>query len=78
MARNYKKETSWEETPEQVKRREARNAARRKALAKGVVHKGDNKQLDHEGFHPHGSLRKVPVKVTTAHQNLKRQPPHKG
>lgn len=78
MARNYKKETSYEEGSEQVKRREARNAARRKALAKGTVHKGDNKQLDHLGFHPHGSLRKVPTRVVSAHRNLTRQPPHKG
>ena len=77
MVRNYTKETAYEDSPEQVKRREDRNRARRKALRKGVVHKGDSKQLDHVGFHPHGSLANVRTKVTSAHQNLKRQPPHK-
>jgi len=77
MVRNYNKETAYEDSPEQVKRREDRNRARRRALRKGVVHKGDDKQLDHVGFHPHGSLKNVKTKVTSAHQNLKRQPPHK-
>ncbi len=75
MSRNYAKETQYEDSPEQVKRREARNSARRKALKKGSVHKGDNKQLDHLGFHKHGSLSNVRTRVTSAHQNLKRQPP---
>lgn len=75
MARNYAKETNYEDSPEQVKRREARNSARRKALKKGTVHKGDDKQLDHVGFHKYGSLSNVRTRVTSAHQNLKRQPP---
>lgn len=78
MARNYKKETAWENTPEQVKRREARNAARRKAIKEGRVSKGDGKELDHTGTHPTGSLRKVPTKVVSRHKNRVRQPPHKG
>jgi len=78
MARNYKKETAWENTPAQVKRREARNAARRKAIKEGRVKKGDDKELDHVGYHPTGSLRKVPTKVTSRSFNRKRQPPHKG
>ena len=78
MARNYPKETSWEDSPEQVKRREARNKARRDALKSGSVHKGDQLELDHQGYHPHGSLFNVPTKVVTRHKNRIRQPPHKG
>lgn len=78
MARNYTKETAWEDSPAQVKRREARNAARRKALRKGTVHKGDSTELDHQGYHPTGSLRNVPVRAVPRSANRRRQPPHKG
>lgn len=76
--RNYAKETTWEDSPRQVKRREARNAARRKAMKKGLVHKGDDKELDHVGYHPTGLLKGVPAKVVSRHANRVRQPPHKG
>jgi len=76
--RNYAKETAWEEMPRQVKRREARNSARRKAMKKGLVRKGDKKELDHVGFHPTGTLKGVPAKVVSRHANRVRQPPHKG
>lgn len=78
MARNYKKEQAWEEQPRQVKRREARNAARRKAMKKGLVRKGDGKELDHLGYHPTGTLKGVKAKVVSRHANRVRQPPHKG
>lgn len=76
--RNYPKETRWEDSPKQVKRREARNAARRKAMRSGRVRKGDGKELDHLGYHPTGSLRSVPVREVSRHANRVRQPPHKG
>lgn len=75
MKRNYAKENAWEDSPAQVKRREARNAARRKAMRKGRVHKGDGKELDHVGFHRTGSLRHVPTRVVSRHKNRIRQPP---
>jgi hypothetical protein len=78
MARNYAKETAWENSPRQVKRREARNKARRQAMKKGLVHKGDHKELDHVGYHPTGTLRGVKAKVVSRHANRIRQPPHKG
>lgn len=73
-ARNYKKENAWEDTPEQVQRREARNAARRRALKRGLVHKGDTKELDHVGSHRKGSLDNVPTRVVSRHANRIRQP----
>lgn len=78
MARNYAKENKWESSPIQKKRRAARNKARRQAMKKGLVHKGDGKELDHVGYHPTGSLDKVKTKVVSRSANRKRQPPHKG
>lgn len=78
MTRNYKKENAWEDSPAQVKRREARNRVRRKAEKAGKVHKGDKLELDHQGYHRTGSLDNVPAKVTTRHFNRVRQPPTKA
>ncbi len=74
MAHNYPKETAYENRPSQVKRREARNRARRKALKAGRVHKGDNKEVDHLGYHRTGSLNRVPTRVVSMHANRIRQP----
>lgn len=76
--RNYAKENAWEDTPAQVRRRVARNRARRKALSQGRVHKGDGKELDHVGFHRTGSLDNVPTRVVSRHANRVRQPPRKS
>ena len=65
----------WEDSKAQVKRREARNAARHKAMQEGKVHKGDLKELDHIGYHRTGSLAHVPTKVVSRHANRIRQPP---
>lgn len=75
MSHNYLKENKWEDSPAQIKRREARNHARAKALQQGKVHKGDSLELDHVGFHRRGSLEHVPVKVVSRHANRIRQPP---
>ena len=45
--RDYKQENKYKSTPEQIHRRVLRNRARREALRAGLVHKGDNKQVDH-------------------------------
>lgn len=72
--RNYQKETAYENLPAQVKRREARNRARAKALREGRVHKGDRMELDHVGSHRTGSLDHVPTRVVSRHANRIRQP----
>lgn len=74
MGRDYAKETAWENSPEQVKRREARNRARRHAIKAGKVRKGDGKELDHVGFHRTGSLDNVRTVVVSRHKNRIRQP----
>lgn len=78
MARNYAKETAYENSPAQVKRREARNRARRKAEKKGLVHKGDGREVDHSGYHRTGSLDNVRTVVVSRSANRKRQPPTKA
>lgn len=74
MARNYAKETKWEDTPAQVKRRVARNQARRKAEKAGKVHKGDGKEVDHLGSNRRGDLTKRKTAVVSKHANRIRQP----
>lgn len=78
MARNYKQETGYEDTPKQVKRRESRNTARRRAAKAGRVRKGDGLEVDHLGYHLSGTLRNVPVRVVSQHANRVRQPPTKA
>ena len=46
--RDYKQENKYKSTPEQIHKRVLRNKARAEAEAKGVVHKGDGKQVDHK------------------------------
>lgn len=74
VKRNYAKETAYEDSPEQVRRRVARNRARRKAMRAGKVRKGDGKELDHVGYHRTGSLDSVPTRVVSRHANRIRQP----
>lgn len=76
--RNYDKESAYESRPRQKSRRAARTRARYHAEKKGLVHKGDGKELDHVGYHPTGSLDNVKTKVVSRRVNRKRQPPHKG
>lgn len=76
--RNYAKETAYESSPMQKERRAQRTKARYKAIKKGTVHKHDGKELDHVGYHPTGSLARVPVRAVSRTANRRRQPPHKG
>ncbi len=66
MARNYKAEyENYQGSAEQIKKRAMRNAARREMEKKGLVHKGDGKDVDHKtplakgGGNGKGNLRVV-------------------
>lgn len=72
--RDYAKETAYENRPEQVRRRMARNRARAKAEREGKVRKGDGKEVDHKGSHRTGSLDNVPTRVVSKKANRSRQP----
>lgn len=53
MARNYRKEyDNYQGSPEQKKRRAARNAARRQMEKDGKVRKGDGKDVAHRNGNP--------------------------
>lgn len=73
--RDYDKEyREYHAKPEQKKRRADRNAARRKAEKKGLVKKGDKREVDHTGSHRTGRLNKVKTKVVSRAANRRRQP----
>lgn len=67
MARNYRAEYDrYQGKPEQIANRAKRNAARAELEKKGVVRKGDGKDVDHRtpiakgGGNSAGNLRAVP------------------
>lgn len=67
MPRDYKKEyANYQGKPEQIENRAKRNAARAEMEKKGVVRKGDGKDVDHRtpiakgGGNGSGNLRAVP------------------
>ena len=73
--RNYREEyDEYQGTDLQKKRRADRNRARRQAEDKGLVHKGDGKEVDHLGSHRTGRLKSVPTRVVSRHKNRIRQP----
>lgn len=72
--RNYAKENAWQNQPEQVKRRMARNRARAKAMREGKVKKGDGKEVDHLGSNRKGDLDKRKTRVVSRAENRRRQP----
>ena len=77
--RDYKKEAAYEARPEQIKNRVARNAARRKLLRAGKVHKGDGMDVAHKVAFDKGGSNKQGVRVETASANrsFKRDSNHK-
>ena len=81
---NPKKETAWEDSPKQVKAREARNRARAQMEKAGKVHKGDGKEVDHKAFlgGKGGSVNKSTtsksnLRVLSKHANRIKQPKRK-
>ena len=67
MPRDYKKEyANYQGKPDQIANRAKRNAARAEMMKKGVVAKGDGKDVDHKtpiakgGGNGSGNLRAVP------------------
>ena len=73
MARDYKKAAAYEAQPEQVHNRVIRNRARREAMKKGLVHKGDGKEIDHiKPLALGGSAAASNTRVTSRSFNRKR------
>lgn len=79
MPRDYKAEyQNYHGKPEQIKKRDMRNAARREMEKKGLVKKGDGKDVDHKvpiakgGGNGVGNLRVVPKSVNRSFARTKR------
>ena len=69
--RSYVKDTEYESSPLQKKRRAARNAARRLMEKKGLVHRGDGKDIDHIARSPGRNLSNGAgnLRVQSKHKN---------
>jgi len=73
--RNYRKEyDEYHGKPEQIKRRVQRDKARDAASKKGLVKKGDGKEVHHVGAPRTGSLAKSKTKVVSRAANRAIQP----
>lgn len=58
----------FQSSPKQIAERDARNSARRSAIKKGLVHKGDGKDVHHKDSNPnHNSTHNL--RVESAHKN---------
>lgn len=76
--RNYAKEyREYHATDAQKKRRADRNRARRKAMKRGSVRKGDGKEVHHVGSHRTGRLKSVKTRVVSRATNRRIQPKRK-
>lgn len=77
--RKYKHAAEYEDTPQQVKNRVKRNAARRELVKQGKVSKGDGKDVDHikpvskGGTNSKGNLR---VKTASSNRSFSRNSDH--
>jgi 5-methylcytosine-specific restriction endonuclease McrA len=68
--RDYKAATAYENQPEQVAHRVARNRARQAALKAGTVHKGDHKEVDHKTPMKNGGSNDASnLRVISEHKN---------
>ena len=60
----------YQKSPEEVKKREARNRARYQAEKKGLVHKGDGKEVDHKKMLDRGGSESMSnTRVVSAEEN---------
>ena len=76
--RDYRKEyDEYHAKEEQKKRRAQRNKARANASRKGLVSKGDNKEVHHVGDNRKGGLGSK-VKVVSRKVNRSKQPKRDG
>lgn len=68
--RQYTHADKWEDSPEQVKKREERNTARSDAAKAGTVHKGDGMDVDHiKPLDKGGSNAKSNRRIVPASEN---------
>lgn len=78
MTTDRKEYDSYHASPEQKRRRAQRNAARKAAMKRGTVSKGDGKEVDHLGFNRKGDLNNKKTRVVSKKTNRSRQPKRDG
>lgn len=76
--RNYTREDKYEARPDQVRNRVARNAARRKLMREGKVHKGDGKDVAHVVALDKGGTNAQGVRVESKATNRSFRRDNKG
>ena len=70
--RNYRKEyDNYHKRPKQIKRRGSRNQARAIMAKRGVVHKGDGKDVHHTSGNPMNN-KKLSVKSKSSNRSFAR------
>lgn len=70
MPRNYKREyETYQGTPEQIKKRAMRNAARAKMVKAGKAKKGDGKDVDHVVAMDKGGTNKNGLRMVSKSAN---------
>lgn len=69
--RSYTWQKKFNARPEEVKRRTERNAARRLMERKGLVRKGDGKDVDHKNYNTSDNSAKN-LRVMSASRNRSR------
>ena len=67
--RKYGQAAKYEDSPDQIKKREERNRARYKLLKEGKVHKGDGKDVAHVKAADKGGTIKDGVRVESKSVN---------
>lgn len=75
--RDYAREAAYEATEEQKHNRALRNKARRAALRKGLVHKGDDKDVGHVKALSRGGsgdLSNTKIQSRTSNRSFARNP----
>jgi hypothetical protein len=61
---------TYQDTPEEIKKREARNRARQAAIKSGKAHVGDGTQVDHKKMLDQGGSEDLSnTRVISRHQN---------
>ena len=80
MKRDYRKEyDDYHSKSEQKKRRASRNAARNGLAKKGIVRKGDGKEVDHtDHSNRKGKLDNSRTRVVSRKANRSKQPKRDG
>ena len=78
--RDYRREyDAYQGTPEQIKNRAKRNAARRKLVKAGKVRKGDGKDVDHKnGIGAGNGLKNLRVQSKSANRSFPRNSKGQG